>query len=151
MNKKKYLITIGVSFVIGIMIYLLNLQTIFAEQPPEIACGFVQINGKMTEQHKTIMFDPKTIKINKGDCVVWFNRVYEKEVLVAFEEGKKCKILTQAPVGYKLNKENNCYVSMIPFAGTSSLRFMEKGTYNYVATIEDLKDVKASGQIIVGP
>jgi len=51
--------------------------------------------------------------------------------------------------GVQLN-EHSCYVtSWIPFAGTSSLRFMQKGTYKYVVEAKGQKNVEAKGQIIV--
>ena len=52
-----------------------------------------------------------------------------------FEEGKKCSSVSNAPVGFSLDHEQ-CYVtSWIPFWGTSSLRFMEKGTFAYAIEV----------------
>jgi hypothetical protein len=43
-----------------------------------------------------------------------------------------------------------CFVtSWVPFAGTSSLRFMEKGTYDNVVESTLKKGVKTKGKIIV--
>jgi|LQYC01.1.fsa_nt_gi plastocyanin len=129
MKKKKLLIAIGVSFVVAVIIGLLGLQTISAQE-----CRIIRILGRTDVYPLTI--EPATIFINKGDCVVWFNRVFTEEIQVAFKEGKKCLDVTKSPMGYTLNA-SNCYVSTwMPFAATSSLQFMEKGTYKYVVTVE---------------
>jgi len=141
MNKKRLLAAFGVSFVVAMMIGLLSLETVSAQE-----CRLIKIHGKIDPS--TVMIEPDTIYVSKGDCVVWFNRV-AKEIQVIFEEGKRCVDVTQAPMGFSVN-EHSCYVtSWIPFAGTSSLRFMEKGTYNYVIETKGMKNVKAKGQIVV--
>ena len=69
--------------------------------------------------------------------------------MVVFEDGKSCVDVTDAPAGFTLNAKS-CYVtSWIPFTGTSSLRFMEKGTYTYVVEAKGMQDKKVKGQIIV--
>jgi len=142
MNKKKLLIAFGVSCVAVLMIGLLTWETISAQE-----CRLIKIHGRT--EHPTIMIEPDTLWVSKGDCVVWFNRVAAKEIQVVFEEGKKCLDVTNAPIGFSLDA-HSCYVtSWIPFAGTSSLRFMEKGTYNYVVEAKGMKGVQAKGQIIV--
>ena len=81
--------------------------------------------------------------------MVWFNRVFTDEVMVTFKEGKKCLDVTNAPMGFTLDAET-CYVtSWMPFAGTSSLRFMEKGTYEYTVKAKDWKGITAKGRIVV--
>jgi hypothetical protein len=82
---------------------------------------------------RPIRIEPETLLISKGDCVIWFNRAESaEEVKVSFEGGKKGLSGTEAPTGFSLD-EASCYAtSWIPFAKTSSLRLMEKGTYVYV-------------------
>jgi len=141
MNKKRLLVALGVSLVVATMIGLLSLEKVSAQE-----CRLVKVHGKI--DLSTVMIEPDTIYASKGDCVVWFNRV-AKEIMVKFDEGKRCTDVTQAPIGFSLNAQN-CYVtSWVPFAGTSSLRFMEKGTYSYVIEAKGQKNVKAKGQIIV--
>jgi hypothetical protein len=141
MNKKRLLIAVVVSFVVVMMIGLLSLEIVSAQE-----CRIIKIHGRT--DLSTVLIEPNTIYATKGDCVVWFNRV-AKEIMVKFDEGKRCADVTQAPMGFSLNAQS-CYVtSWLPFAGTSSLRFMEKGTYNYVVEAKGQKNVEAKGQIIV--
>jgi len=141
MNKKRLLIAVVVSFVVAMMIGLLSLEIVSAQE-----CRIIKIHGRT--DLSTVMIEPETIYATKGDCVVWFNRV-AKDIMVKFDEGKRCADVTQAPMGFSLN-EHSCYVtSWIPFAGTSSLRFMQKGTYKYVVEAKGQKNVEAKGQIIV--
>jgi hypothetical protein len=142
MNKKRLLIAVVVSFVVAVMIGLLSLEIVSAQE-----CRLIKIHGRT--EHPTIMIEPETIYVSKGDCVVWFNRVTAKEIQVIFVEGKRCLDVTNAPMGFSLNAQS-CYVtSWIPFAGISSLRFVEKGTYNYVVEAKGMQGIKAKGQIIV--
>jgi hypothetical protein len=141
MNKKRLLIAVVVSFVVAMMIGLLSLEKVSAQE-----CRLIKIHGRT--DLSTVMIEPETIYATKGDCVVWFNRV-AKDIMVKFDEGKRCADVTQAPMGFSLNAQSCFVTSWLPFAGTSSLRFMEKGTYNYVVEAKGQKNVEAKGQIIV--
>ena len=142
MNKKKLVITLGVSFVVALMIGFLSLEIVSAQE-----CRIIKIHGRT--EHPSIMIEPETIFLSKGDCVVWFNRFTAEDVKVTFEEGKKCLDVTTAPMGFSLNAQT-CYVtSWMPFVGTSSLRFMEKGTYEYSVEAKNIGGVKAKGRIVV--
>jgi hypothetical protein len=80
--------------------------------------------------HSLIRIESETLLISKGDCVVWFDRAESaEEVKVSFEDGKKCLSGTEAPTGFSLDEASCDATSWIHFAKTSSLRFMEKGTY----------------------
>ncbi len=142
MNKKKLVITLGVSFVVAMMIGFLSLEIVSAQE-----CRIIKIHGRT--EHPSIMIEPETIFLSKGDCVVWFNRFTAEDIKVTFEEGKKCLDVTTAPIGFSLNAQT-CYVtSWMPFVGTSSLRFMEKGTYEYSVEAKNIGGVKAKGRIVV--
>ena len=141
MNKKRLVIAVGVSFVVAMMIGLFNVGKASAQE-----CRIIKIHGRT--DLSTVMIEPETIYATKGDCVVWFNRV-AKDIMVKFDEGKRCADVTQAPMGFSLNAQSCFVTSWLPFAGTSSLRFMEKGTYNYVVEAKGQKNVEAKGQIIV--
>jgi hypothetical protein len=145
MKKKKLLLAVGIGVVLAMMVYVFHLETISAQE-----CRIVRILGR-TDVHP-LTIEPATIFINKGDCVVWFNRVFTEEIQVDFKEGKKCLDVTKAPMGYTLNA-SNCYVSTwMPFAATSSLQFTEKGAYKYVVTTKakNMPGQKVQeGQIIV--
>jgi hypothetical protein len=142
MNKKKLMIVMGFIFVFAMLILLSKLGTIFAQE-----CRIIKIHGRT--EHPSIMIEPETIFLSKGDCVVWFNRFTAEDVKVTFEEGKKCLDVTNAPIGFSLNAQS-CYVtSWMPFVGTSSLRFIEKGTYDYTVEAKNIGGVKAKGRIVV--
>ena len=140
MRKKGLLIAVGLSFVFTMIIYLSNYGTTFAQE-----CRVVRIIGM--EIHKSARIEPETLLVAKGDCVVWFNRAAAEEIKVTFEDAKKCVSVTNAPVGFSADSAG-CYVTnWIPFGGTSSLRFMEKGTYGYVLEVKGMPGVKIKGQI----
>ena len=143
MNKKRLVMLLGVSFVIAMMMGLMSWGMLSAQE-----CRVIRVMGKAEQQPLTI--EPATTFVNKGDCVVWFNRTFANEIQVMFKEGKKCLDVTKSPQGFSLNAES-CYVtSWIPFAGTSSLRFMEKGTYKYEVKAKSMPvKTVVEGQIVV--
>jgi hypothetical protein len=142
MNKKKLMIVMGFIFIFAMIILLSKLGTLSAQE-----CRIIKIHGRT--EHPSIMIEPDTVFLSKGDCVVWFNRFTAEDVKVTFEEGKRCVDVTKAPMGFSLNAQS-CYVtSWMPFVGTSSLRFMEKGTYKYTVEAKNIGGVKAEGRIVV--
>jgi hypothetical protein len=142
MNKKRLVIAVGVSFVVAMMMGLFNLEKASAQE-----CRLIKIHGR--SEHPSLAIEPQTSFISKGDCVVWFNRLFTDEAMITFKEGKQCLDVIKSPMGFSLDAQS-CYVtSWMPFAGTSSLRFMEKGTYGYVVKTKSWKGIQAKGQIIV--
>jgi hypothetical protein len=142
MNKKKLAIALGTSFVVAMLIGLLSWEMVSAQE-----CRLIRIHGR--SEHPSLAIEPETSFISKGDCVVWFNRVFTDETQVVFDDGKKCLDVTKSPMGFTLDAQS-CYVTTwLPFAATSSLRFMEKGTYSYVVKAKNWKGIQAKGQIIV--
>ena len=143
MKKKRLVIAIGVSFVVAMMIGLLGLEIVAAQE-----CRIIRILGRT--EHVSLTIEPGTTFINKGDCVVWFNRVFTDQIQIMFKEGKKCLDVTKSPMGFTLDAES-CYVTTwLPFAATSSLRFMEKGTYKYVIKAKSMPGQNVQeGQIVV--
>ena len=142
MNKKRLLIAVVVSFVVVMMVGLLSLGIVSAQE-----CRLIKIHGR--SEHPSLAIEPQTSFISKGDCVVWFNRVFTDEIMVTFKEGKKCLDVTKAPMGFTLDAETCFVTSWIPFVGTTSLRFMEKGTYEYTVKAKDWKGITATGRIVV--
>ena len=110
-------------------------------------CRLIRIQGMAVQ--KTIRVEPETLLVSKGTCVIWLNRASAEEVKVVFEDGKECASVSDSPTGFSLNHQQ-CYVtSWIPFGGTSSLRFNEAGSYEYVMEIKSVKQKKVKGIIIV--
>ncbi len=97
-----------------------------------------------------IRIEPEVLTIPKGGVVIWLNWARTAECLkIVFEDGKKCADVTEAPMGFKT--EGSCYVtSWITQGGTSSLRFTQAGTYEYVikAPIEG-REYEAKGRVVV--
>jgi len=143
MNKKGLSIVMGFIFVLAMVSFLSNTGTVFAQE-----CRIIRIIGGDIEIPDSGIIEPDTIFLSKGDCVVWFNRFVKEVVKISFQEGKKCMDVTNAPMGFSLNAQG-CYgTEWIPFGGTSSLRFMEKGTYKYTVETKITK-TKENGRIIV--
>ena len=92
MNKKRLVIAVGVSFVVAMMMGLLSSETVSAQE-----CRLIKIHGR--SEHPSIRIEPETSFISKGDCVVWFNRVFTDEIMVTFKEGKKCLDVTKCANG----------------------------------------------------
>jgi len=122
--------------------FLTNQQTAAAQD-----CRIVRIHEGVTLGESKVRIEPEALWIQKGSCVIWFNRGPSIEVKVVFEEGKRCEDVTEAPTGFKLDAEN-CYVtSFIPLGGTSSLKFNEEGSYKYTVVTADGTETK--GELVV--
>jgi hypothetical protein len=144
MNKNRLLMVIGFVFFFITINYLSNLRTLYAQE-----CRIVRIHGG--NAHPSLIIEPSTIFLSKGDCVVWFNGIAAGEVKVSIAEGKRCASVTNAPRGFSLLDEpTSCYVmNWMGFTGTASLRFMEKGTYKYVVEANSMPGVKVEGRVEV--
>ena len=141
------IMVMGLVFIFAISIILLNQQAINAQE-----CRIIRIYGGIDSADNKLRMEPETVTIDKGSCVIWSNWAWskglgEKIVLVKFSDGKKCEANTDAPTLYKMD-DQNCYVSSyIAYGGTSSLRFTEQGTFEYVVESKDME--KGKGRIIV--
>ena len=87
-------------------------------------CAIVTI-----QSHEGI--SPETLRIKKGDCVVWINWTRAEDVKIIFKEGKRCQDMTKSSVGFKMDW-NSCYITdYLDFGRTSSLLFDQAGTFKY--------------------
>ena len=92
--------------------------------------------------------DPVDLKVGKNTVVIWLNSVQGKDIQVIFMDGKTCKDVSANQKEFSLNSEN-CYVTtFMRYGKTSSLQFVEPGTYKYYVATET-GDIKAKGSIIV--
>ena len=141
MGKKRFLTTlIALALVFSAFVLIIHQKGLSAGE-----CRLIRIYGEPGGQ---IPFglEPDITNIRSGSCLVWVNLAREKEVKVIFEDGKVCKDVTTAPVGFQMDAKN-CYVTnYIPFGATSSLLFEKEGTYEYVATAGK---IKVKGKVIV--
>ena len=151
MGKKRLVYQVGLGVLLVMVIALASSVGVRAQE-----CRVVRIGGMVI--HDSISLEPEKMLISKGTCVVWFNRATAANVKIIFEDGKTCAAATDVPTGFSMDTYGACYVtSWVPFAGTSSLRFNEKGTYDYTiemasggpeSLVEKGKKV-AAGSIIV--
>lgn len=141
MEKKKFWITlIALAFVFSASVLIINQKGLYAEE-----CRLIRIYGDPGGQVK-FGLEPTITHIKKGGCVVWVNLARQQEVKVVFEEGKVCKDVTNAPVGFKLDAKN-CYTTTnITFGATTSLLFEKEGVYKYLITAGKSK---VDGKIVV--
>ncbi len=143
MKNKKLISTVGLVFVLA-MVFLLTTQgTIHAGD-----CRIVRINSTVTYQ--TVTLEPKNIVVDKGTCVIWFNKAAKANVEIVFEEGKKvCEDVVEASMDFKFDKDD-CLITKthIPRFGTASLMFRKEGSFDYVTTIKGTA-TKVKGQITV--
>ncbi len=93
--------------------------------------------------------DPNALAIEKNTIVVWLSGVQGEDIQVIFLEGKTCRDVTANPKQFSMDKTKGCYLTtFMSFAETSSLQFVDSGTYRYyVATAAG--DIKAKGTIVV--
>ena len=141
MGKKKFLTTlIALALVFSAFVLIFHQKGLNAGE-----CRLIRIYGEPDGQ-VPFGLEPDIIRIKNGTCVVWANLSREQEVQVIFEEGKVCKDVTTAPMGFQLDAKN-CYVTnYIPFGATSSLLFEKEGVFKYVLTAGK---TKVQGKVIV--
>ena len=85
MNRNKIFLTAtGAIFIFTMVILIGNPVTIGAAEK----CAIVTI-----QSHEGI--SPETLRIKKGDCVVWMNWTHGEDVKVIFKEGKRCQDMTK--------------------------------------------------------
>ena len=137
MNKNKlFLIATGAIFIFTMVILIGNPVTIGAAEK----CAIVTI-----QSHEGI--SPETLRIKKGDCVVWMNWTHGEDVKVIFKEGKRCQDMTKSAVGFRMDW-SSCYVTdYLDYGRTSSLVFNEAGTFKYEV---EFRPTSPTGAVRIG-
>lgn len=145
MDKHNYLLRmVCTTLVFGMAIFLLDPGTPEAQEQ----CKLVTISGQAFPD-VSVRIEPQSLAVSKGDCVVWVNWARATEVKILFREGKKCQGVTKAATGFKFEENSGCYVTdSLPLGGTSSLRFMEEGTFDYEIEAHGAK-YPVKGSIVV--
>jgi len=132
-------------------VLLMALGLLLVARGPTFAAEARLIKVQPVGEDKLVGFylDPSILQIDKETIVVWLSGVQKEDIQVIFMEGKTCRDVTANPGAFQMNEKKGCYVtSFIGFAETSSLQFMQSGTYRYyVATATG--QIKARGTIIV--
>ena len=136
-NNKLLLAATGAAFILTMVIFIGNPITIGAAEK----CAIVTI-----QSHEGI--SPETLRIKKGDCVVWMNWTQGEDLKIVFKEGKRCQDMTKSPVGFKMDSKS-CYVTdYLDYGRTSSLLFDQPGTFKY--EVEFRSGVRSGGEIRIG-
>jgi len=140
--KKRILITFGITFILTVAFLLANRGITNAAD-----CRIVRIYGMA--YHESVRIEPTDIRVEKGTCVIWFNKTPGERINITFEDGKKCEDVTDPSVDFKLD-EKSCFITTthIRPGGTASLRFNEKGTFDYTLEAQT-QDKKVKGRIYV--
>ena len=144
---KKRMLLIATVLAVGFGMLLMNAGNTLAGE-----ADIVKIWAAAEGEAKSLKADPPVLNVTKNTIVVWMNGVPEKEVQIVFEEGKTCRDVTANPnlkvPGFFLDSKN-CYVtSFLPYAATTTLQFVEVGTYEYEVVNADGK-LKTKGKIVV--
>ena len=121
--KRKNLITI-IAIFMGIF-YLTGLTLAAEEKAEEI-----EVISKIVTIHPSEGVRPITLTSNVGTTVVWLNRDrFPLEILFL---DKKVTLACSSPVNFFVGKDGAYESAKIPFGGTASLCFTEKGRYEYI-------------------
>jgi hypothetical protein len=147
MKKMRCAVAIIMVLTFAATLFLMESEAIDAQE-----CRLVRIYSAGQNPGASGRLEPDVLSVDKGGCVVWVNWGQDR-VLVNFRDGKKCQAVTEAPTGFKLDANTDCYVTdFVPFGGTSSLKFSEPGTYHYEVTWEKQKGKVQKGKVMVrGP
>ena len=141
MNKKKLTIAVALAFILAFTFILVDAKAVYADET-----RLVRIYGGEEIGTKAVRLEPDVVTIKGGGIVIWANWALASKTKVVFEKGKMCSDVTESPMGFTMDAKE-CYVTWVPFGGTASLKFNERGTYNYF--VETGKGVKSSGRIDV--
>ena len=137
MNKKRFFLTIGLSFAIVMVLSFYHLDSISA-----VECQIIRIFPGETPQ--SVKINPETLTISEGDCVVWFN-ASGGLIQVTFKGSVK-KIAN--PGGFFESKEHMS-TSWYNHGVVSSMQVMEKGLYEYTIKTKHTDAKEVVGKIEV--
>ena len=73
---------------------------------------------------------PSTLSSNPGTTVIWVNHSRQPAEILFLD--KKVTLACGSPVNFFIGKDGAYESAKIPFGGTASLCFTEKGKFNYV-------------------
>ncbi|MFH2046269.1 MAG: hypothetical protein ABIK92_14095 [Pseudomonadota bacterium] len=154
MKKGKFLVASFVIMLLLIASFVVIPSTVNAGDEGDGNCFIVSLKGNITtkgaEGDDIITIAPQYLDVPVGSCVVWVNWVRGAEISTSFKEGKLCAVSTKSPVGFRLTPNMGCFVTDFLAQGeTTSLRFMEPGTYKYEIYTQNRKAPLASGKIVV--
>ena len=122
MKKKKLLI---MTLVVFCFLAFAGLIVMAQEEGPPIT-----IENKIVVLKKSQDPIPGTLKISPGTTVIWVNHSRTPQEILFLD--KKVVIACSSPVNFFVGKDGSYESAKIPFGGTASLCFTEKGKYAYL-------------------
>lgn len=142
MKKGDLFKLIGVSFCLVVLTLFITQNITNAAKVCRLEeTRVVRISGS-SEGEAFLKVEPRNLDVIAGDCVVWVNWSKGPEIKVVFKEGKVCHDVTRPRAAFTMDAKN-CYVTnYIPYGGTSSLTFKEKGVFNYEVIDAEGKAIK---------
>ncbi|MFH2045734.1 MAG: hypothetical protein ABIK92_11375 [Pseudomonadota bacterium] len=156
MRKFKLLVAGVILMFLFTASFIVNPERVDAGDVIKDQCLIVSLQGeidsdKPEKMDNAITITPQDLDISVGACAVWVNWIRGAEISISFKEGKVCKISTDySKFGFRLTPDIGCFVTDFLQQGeTTSLRFMEPGTYKYNIYTHNRKSPLASGKINV--
>ena len=108
-----------------------------AEEPvppsEELEAEQLKIANKMVRITEREGAFPQTVISQPGTTVVWINN--SRSTLEVQFLDKKVTLACGSPVNFFINTEGAYESGKIPYGGTASLCFLEKGTYDYMIRV----------------
>ena len=139
MQKKRYVLVIAV--VMGIVSFMGSAGA--AEEQAEE----MEVMSKIVTVKTYEGLMPATLTSKPGTTVIWVN--YSSNPVEILFLDKKVTLACGSPVNFFVGKDGAYESAKIPFGGTASLCFTERGKYEYVfkasATFYPLKEKEHRG------
>ncbi len=124
---KRQILIIMVTILIGA--FLLTGLTIAAEEKKED----LKIINKIVVLDEQEGAKPATATSKQGTTIIWVN--HSKSPLEILFLDKKVVLACGSPVNFFIGKDGAYESAKIPFGGTASLCFTEKGRYEYIVKV----------------
>ena len=103
--------------------------------PPseELEAEQLKISNKVIRISEKEGAFPQTLFAKPGTTVIWINNA--RSVLEVLFLDKKVALACGSPVNFFIGKDGAYESGKIPYGGTASLCFLEKGTYDYMIRV----------------
>lgn len=129
MKRKSLMITI--TFLIGIF-YLISFSYSAEEKEKEMKLISKTVTIRTTGGGRDMkpVVDPLNLNSEPGTTVIWVN--FSKTPIELLFLDKKVTVACATPVNFFIGKDGAYESAKIPFGGTASLCFTEKGKFEYM-------------------
>ena len=142
--KKRTMLSLGlvIMMALGALVFL-------PETGDANECRIVRVIMDKGSTGQQLRIEPEITHVRKGACIVWINWVPTSEIRINFtDDGKRCMDATDAAVNFK--SAENCFLTdYIKLGGTSSLRFVDAGTFEFHVEVPDTQKQTAAGPLSV--